>query len=192
MYSYSDKCFRHVVSDLTLSGRSPGLRRPAKFSLRSIAVPAGSGRLQIGNGLGPRAGGNPVQKHKMLLNDFLLQPSRAGAVRRKKEGTALTPGGRYRSAREPGVCSASTGENRPRTEQSPLNKSSQTLTKAPTGPRAGQRGNYPKQPPRRFRNEKESLYPRREYACSLPEKGKGNPAAETAEAAKRKRTACPA
>ncbi len=34
------------------------------------------------NILCPRAGGNPVQKQFMLLNDFLLYPSRAGSLRR--------------------------------------------------------------------------------------------------------------
>ncbi|WP_298064434.1 hypothetical protein [uncultured Rikenella sp.] len=71
------------------------------------------------NSLCPRAGGNSVQKQFMLLNDFLLQPSRAGAARREKEGTAFTPGGRCHSAHEPGVCSASTGENRPQAGRAP-------------------------------------------------------------------------
>ncbi len=66
----------------------------------------------------PRAGGNLVQKQFMLLNDFLFQQSRAGC----------------RSTREPRSLFR-LNRRKLRSRAGPLNNSSQTLTKAPTGPR---------------------------------------------------------
>ena len=52
----------------------------------------------------PRAGGNPVQKQFMLLNDSLFQPSRAGSLRKLRSRAGPRARGGLAKLRFAGTC----------------------------------------------------------------------------------------